>query len=141
VAAFAVESPIRVDLAAVVPAGVAAILELPAIVPTVVAAVRVSMPIALASVTPVCIMTMAPSTAMLPGFVAEAVAVPIAMVVPAIPGARSDEDSIHEIARPVVTVGRAGVRVIIVVAVLTNRRARDIRTPNHNAYRSHSNSN
>ena len=140
-ATFAAESPLSVDLAAVVPVAIAAVLELTAIVSTVISAVRISVPIALSAVAPVCLMAITPSTAMLPGFVTEPIAVPIAMVVPAIPGAGSDEDSIHEIARPVVAVGCAGVRIIVVVAVLTNRRLRNIRMPNHHTYRTYSNSN
>jgi hypothetical protein len=130
-----------VDLAAAVPAGVAAVLELAAIVPTVVAAVRVSMPVAPAGVSTVCVMAMTPSTVMLPGFVTPAIAIPIAMVVSAVPRAGSDEDSVHEVARSVVAIRRAGVRIRVVVSIVTNRRPRNIRMPNDDAYRAHANSN
>lgn len=138
---FAAEAPLCAELAAIVPALIAAVLELAAIVCTVIAPVPVSMPIALSAVSPVCVMAMAPSSIMLPGLMTPAVAIPIAMVVSAVPGAGSDKDSVHEIARPVVAIGRAGVRIIIVITVLTNRRPRDIGMPNHHAYRAHSNSN
>ena len=90
------------------------------------------------------VVSIAPSVAgvrVIPTLVPPTAAIPIAMVIAVIPRAGSDEDSIHEITRSVVAVGCAGVRIIIVVAVLTNRRPRHIRMPNHNTYRANSNSN
>ena len=88
-------------------------------------------------------MSIAPSAAgvrLIPALVPPTAAIPIAMVIAVIPRAGSDEYSVHVITRSVVAVGRAGVRIIIVVAILTNRRPCNVRMPNHNAYRAHSNS-
>ena len=56
------------------------------------------------------------------------VAVPIVAVTPVVrpvpvvePGAGTDEDAVHEVVRAVETVGRAGVRIIAVVAIGADR--------------------
>jgi hypothetical protein len=41
---------------------------------------------------------------------------------PAVPGSDSDEQSIHEVIRSPISVGRAGVRRVIIVAVAAHRR-------------------
>jgi hypothetical protein len=88
-------------------------------------------------------MSIAPSAAgvrLIPALVPPTAAIPIAMVIAVIPRAGSDEDSVHEVARSVIAVRGAGVGIIIIVSILTNRRPCNVRMPNHNAYRAHSNS-
>jgi hypothetical protein len=136
-----VEASGAVEAAAIVEV-VATVVAASSIPSTVTAGVwpAVSLPSISASMA---FMPIAPSAAgvrLIPAIVPPTAAIPIAMVIAVVPRAGSDEDSVHEIARSVVAVGRAGVRRIIVVAVVTNRRPRNIRMPNHNAYGAHSDS-
>ena len=56
---------------------------------------------------------------------------PAVAITPAGPGAHSQEDPVIEVSRPVKTIGRAGIRRIVVVAVLANRLNTNA-YPNHN---------
>jgi hypothetical protein len=52
--------------------------------------------------------------------VTEAMAAPAVTVAPAGPWAHAQEDPVIEVPRPVITIGRTGVRRIVVIAVLTD---------------------
>jgi hypothetical protein len=82
----------------------------------------------------------AASIAVLPSLMTPTLTVPIAVRVAAVPRAGSDENPVRKIARSIVAIRRAGVRIVIVISVSADGRSGDIRMPNHNADRAYSDS-
>ena len=134
-----VEASGAVEAAAIVE--VAATIAASSIPSTVIAGVcpAVSLTSIAASITFVSVTPSAAGVRVIPALVPPPAAIPIAMVIASGPRGGSDEYSVHVITRSVVAVGRAGVRIIIVVAILTNRRPCNVRMPNHNSHRAQSN--
>jgi hypothetical protein len=46
-------------------------------------------------------------------------------IIAVIPGACADEDAANKVTRPVIPIGRAGIRIIVIVAIRANRRRSD----------------
>src|SRR5947207_3397246 len=112
--ATAMETSPAVESVAVAPASVAAS---PTVVATVASPIAMSPPIAMAPIaTPAVVPTTVVPTAI--------VRTPVISrsIIAVIPGAYADEHAADEVARPVKSIGRAGIRIIVIVAIRANRR-------------------
>lgn len=71
----------------------------------------------------------------MPATSVEASAIPAGMTpIPVVPRAHANEYAVHEPLRAVIAIGRAGVRIIIIVAVSANRGRPNISWPYSNAH-------
>ena len=122
--AAAVEAATAVELSAsveVAPTVTVAAMEVSAAVPAIVAA-------SIAAMTVIAVLAVA--------IISTATVAVSAAVIAVIPGAGADEDAANEPVRAIKTVGRAGVWIVIVVAIFADRRGAVInRGPNSDAER------